>query len=98
MEPNTPQVQADNSTMTDDDLSAALGYITTHAQNLHMQSQPDETTAQDEASSPEAQNKTSGAQPMSKDDNQDREIQAIRDELEALKHDDETTQSTGTTE
>lgn len=73
--------------MSDDELAAALGYMTTHAEALHMQMQPDETTAEGEETQPEAKDETSGAMPMSKDDTQDKEIQAIREELEALKHD-----------
>lgn len=81
--------------MSHDDTAAALGYITTLSEHMFHHGNP-----ADDLSSSGTQNSTSdtGTTDQKHNDEQDKEIEAIRKELEVLKQDDQTGKNNPTTE
>lgn len=77
------EVASGDEDMTDDDVAASLGFITTLSQGLLPQD--DMTTAEDEETEEPEEEPTED-----RDEAQDEEIRKIREELEALKNEPET--------
>ncbi len=90
------EVAAGDEDMTDDDVAASLGFITTLSESMLPQDTMD--TAEDEAVEAPVEDTAPPAAPApERDEAQDAEIQAIRDELDELKAEIEDESETETT-